>query len=57
MKSFSCGDVVPGCDAHWERDSDDDIMAVVAEHAADAHGLHSVSAELAGAVRSAIVTI
>lgn len=57
MKSFSCGDVVPGCDAHWQRDTDEDILAAVAEHAAAAHGIRSVSAELVGAVRAAIVTV
>jgi predicted small metal-binding protein len=56
MKFFSCGDVVPGCDAHWERDTEADILAAVAEHAADVHGMNSVPAELVDAVRAAIVS-
>jgi predicted small metal-binding protein len=57
MKSFACGDVVPGCDAHWVCGTDDEILVAVAQHAADAHGLTSVPAELVGAVRAAIVTV
>jgi predicted small metal-binding protein len=56
MKSFSCGDVVPGCDAHWVCDTDDEILVAVARHAAEAHGLTSISAELAGAIRAATVS-
>jgi predicted small metal-binding protein len=56
MKFFSCGDVVPGCDAHWQRDTEDDILAAVGQHAAEAHGLRTVSAELVDAVRAAIVS-
>jgi predicted small metal-binding protein len=56
MKFFSCGDVVPGCDAHWARDTEADILTAVAEHAAEAHNLHTVSPELVDAVRAAIVS-
>ena len=55
MKSFACGDVVPGCDARFVCDTEDQILAAVARHAADDHGLTSVPAELVGAVRAAIV--
>jgi predicted small metal-binding protein len=57
MKSFSCGDVVPGCDASWVCDTDDDILVAVAQHAAGAHGLTSVPPELVAKVRAAIVTV
>jgi len=56
MKFFSCGDVVPGCDVQWQRDTDDDILAAVAQHAAEAHGMFAVPAEVADAVRAAIVS-
>jgi predicted small metal-binding protein len=56
MKFFSCGDVVPGCDAHWARDSEDDILAAVAEHAVESHNMHSVPADVVDAVRAAIVS-
>jgi predicted small metal-binding protein len=57
MKSFACGDVVPGCEAHWVCDTEDEILAAVAAHAGSAHGLTAISAELASAVRGAIVSV
>jgi predicted small metal-binding protein len=54
MKTFSCGDVVPGCDAHFAGATDDDILAAVAQHAIADHGLTAVGADLASAVRAAI---
>lgn len=56
MKSFACGDVVPGCQARWLRSSDDDILAAVAEHAAAEHGLTTIPDELVQAVRARITT-
>ncbi len=54
MKSFACGDVVPGCTARWEEPTDEEVLARVAEHAASVHGLLEVPAELVAAVRAAI---
>mgnify|MGYP003123924248 CR=1 FL=1 len=54
MKQFACGDVVPGCDARWVAEDDDQILAAVAEHAAGAHQIHDVTPELVEAVREHI---
>lgn len=54
MKRFSCGDVVPGCDATFVGEGDDDILAQVGAHAAGVHGLAEVPSELVGAVRASI---
>ena len=54
MKRFACGDVVPGCTASWSRATDDEILAEVARHAAEAHGITDVPAELVADVRSKI---
>ena len=54
MKSFACGDVVPGCDARFVCDTDYEILAAVAQHAREDHGLVTVPAELVDAVRGAI---
>ena len=54
MKSFACGDVVPGCDATFLGADDGTILAQVADHAADSHGLTEVPAELVAAVTAAI---
>lgn len=57
MKTFACGDVVPGCQASWVCDTDDDILAQVAAHAAADHGLIEVPAELVAAVRANILAV
>ena len=56
MTTFSCGAVVPGCDATFVCATDDDILAAVARHATTDHGLTAVPAELVTAVRAAITT-
>jgi predicted small metal-binding protein len=55
VKTFACGDVVPGCTSTFTGPDDDAVLAQVAAHAAADHGLGSVSPELAEQVRAAIV--
>lgn len=50
MKEFACGAVVPDCDAKFTAESEDEILAQVAEHARVAHGMD----EVVGRVRSGI---
>ncbi|MET1037333.1 MAG: DUF1059 domain-containing protein [Aeromicrobium sp.] len=57
MKKFSCGDVVPGCEASWVCSTEDDILSHVAAHAAADHGLVEVSPDLVAAVRANIITV
>lgn len=57
MKSFVCGDVVPGCTASWVSSTDDEILVLVAQHASAVHGIHTVSAELAQSVTDRIVVV
>ncbi len=57
LKSFACGDVVPGCDATFVCDTEDEILSSVATHAAHSHGLTAVPVELVSAVRAAIVSL
>ena len=57
MKSFACGDVVPGCEAQWTAADDEQLLAFVAAHAAEAHGLTEVSPELANRVQAAINSV
>jgi len=54
MKRFACGDVVPGCDATFVCDTDDDILAQVAKHAAEVHGMTEVPDSVAVQVRERI---
>jgi len=57
MKSFACGDVVPGCTASWVSSTDDEILVLVAQHAGAVHGIHNVSPELAQSVTDRIVVV
>ncbi|HTZ45533.1 MAG TPA: DUF1059 domain-containing protein [Jatrophihabitans sp.] len=53
MKSFRCGDVVPGCTRAFTGE-EDEILGQVAEHARADHGLTEVPAELVAQVRAAM---
>ena len=57
MKSFACGDVVPGCQARFLCADDDEIMVKVARHAAEVHGMAEVPASVALSVRRHIVLV
>ncbi len=56
MKKFACGDVVPGCDARFVCSDEDEILAEVARHASEVHGLTEIPDELVDQVRSRILT-
>ena len=57
MKSFSCGDVVPGCGARFTAADEAGILGQVAAHARQAHGLTTVPPELVQQVRASLVTV
>jgi predicted small metal-binding protein len=52
MKTFACGDVIPGCGAHFSASDDDGIFAQVADH-----GVTDITPELVQAVRDRIQSI
>lgn len=54
MKKFSCGDVVPGCQARFEGDDEEAILKQVAIHARDDHGMAEVPSEIVDQVRAKI---
>lgn len=54
MKRFRCGDVVPGCTAVFEQPTEDAILAQVAGHARDGHGMTEIPAGLVAQVRAHI---
>jgi predicted small metal-binding protein len=54
MKRFACGDVVPGCDATFVCDTEDEILVQVAQHAAAVHGITEVPEALVVEVRERI---
>jgi predicted small metal-binding protein len=56
MKTFACGAVVPGCVATFQADTDEAILAQVATHARDDHGMTEIPDELVGQVCAHIQT-
>ena len=54
MKEFRCGEVVPGCGAKFQGQSDDEILEQVAVHARDEHGMDEVPPEVVDTVRASI---
>ena len=55
MKTFACGDVVPGCGRSFTAPDEDGILAQAGAHAAADHGMTDPPAELVERVRAAIV--
>jgi predicted small metal-binding protein len=53
MKTLSCGEITPGCDATFEGETDEDILAQTGRHAVEDHGLE-VTSEVVDLVRSRI---
>jgi predicted small metal-binding protein len=51
---IACDNVVPGCTFTASAESEDALVAKVAAHAQDAHGVTEVSPELAAKVKAAI---
>jgi predicted small metal-binding protein len=49
---LACGDVMPGCSAHFESSSKDVLMSDVARHAASAHGITDITPDILRAVNS-----
>jgi predicted small metal-binding protein len=54
MKSFACGTVVPGCEGVVTGQTEDEVLAAAAAHAAEAHGMTEVPDEVVGAIRAGI---
>jgi predicted small metal-binding protein len=57
MKTFACGDVVPGCTAQFTAADESAILGLVAAHATADHGLTTIPAELVDQVRASIVLV
>ena len=56
MKQFACGTVVDGCDGVVTGETDDEVLAAAARHAADAHGMSEVPDEVVEKIRAGITT-
>jgi predicted small metal-binding protein len=54
-KSISCERIVPGCKFEAEAASEEELLAKVAAHARQQHGVTEVSPELLAKVKAAVV--
>ena len=54
MKEFRCGEIVPGCDAKFEGESEEEILVQVAVHAREEHGMDEVPPDVVDNVRARI---
>lgn len=54
MKQFACGDVVEGCEGVVTGETDEEVLAAAAAHAASAHGMTEVPDEVVAAIRAGI---
>lgn len=54
MKQFACGTVVDGCDGVVTGETEEDVLAAAAAHAAEVHGMASVPDEVVAAIRAGI---
>lgn len=57
MKQFACTYVVPGCPGVVTGETDDDVLAAAARHAADAHGMTEVPDAVATKIRAGITDV
>ncbi len=57
MKQFACGSVVPGCQAVFVAEEEDEILRQVAEHARADHGMTDIPDDLVASVRANIVAL
>jgi predicted small metal-binding protein len=54
MKTFACGDVIPGCNGQVTAADEDGILGWAAAHAAEVHGITEVTPELVAQIRANI---
>ena len=51
---LACGDVMPGCSAHFENADRRQLMADLGGHAASAHGITSISPDMMASIENKI---
>jgi predicted small metal-binding protein len=53
-KKIACQDLFPGCSFTAEAETEQELLAKVAPHAAQAHGITEVTSDIAKQVRAVI---
>jgi len=51
---LACGDVMPGCTAHFESTDRDELMRDVASHAASGHGITDPNPDVVAAIEGKV---
>jgi predicted small metal-binding protein len=54
MKEFRCGELIPGCEAKFDGETDEQILQQVATHAREEHGMDEVPPEVVDRIRASI---
>jgi len=54
MKEFRCGELVPGCGATFQGESEAEILQRIAAHARDEHGMDEVPPEVVDKILASI---
>ncbi len=54
MRTFECSTVVPGCEGVVSGETDADVLAAAAAHAAEVHGISDPAPELVAAINAGI---
>lgn len=54
MKQFACGQVMDGCDGVVTGETEDEVLAAAARHAADVHGMTEVPDGVVDRIRAGI---
>lgn len=57
MQQFACARVVPGCDGVVTGETEDEVVAAAARHAADAHDINEVTPELEREIRAGVTRV
>lgn len=55
-KELRCGELMEGCPYVARAENEEELMKKVSAHAAEAHGIHEITPELAAQVRSRVQT-
>jgi predicted small metal-binding protein len=53
-KVVRCSDMVPGCDYVARAESEDELMQKAAQHAREAHGIQTLSADLVQQIKGKV---
>ena len=54
MKQFACATVVDGCDGVVTGETEDEVLAAAAAHAAEVHGMTSIPDDVVAAIKAGI---